>query len=83
MGQPVESGDPVTIATVWALVEDAASKEEFYADKVNAVGAFKVTMRYYNLSEDQRLVWDSQNLEIKSIKHDPKKTFTEVLCATS
>lgn len=81
MNQEVETWS--TDDTVWALVEDAASKEEFYADKLNAVGSYKVSMRYYNLDEANILIWDGLTLEIKSIKHDPKKCWTEVLCSES
>jgi len=80
MNQEVETFS--TDSTVWALVEDAASKEEFFADKLNAVGSYKVTMRYYNLAESNILIWEGMTLEIKSIKHDAKKCFTEVLCAS-
>ena len=72
-----------TAATVWAYVEDMTSKETEYADKINAIGSYKIIMRYYDLDETQRIVWDSNNLEIMNINHDLRKRFSEVMASVT
>ena len=71
----------VTLATVWARLEALGGNEREYGDQTGAVGQYKITMRYYDIDHDNRIVIDSRNFGISSVVHDDRRSVMTTVTA--
>ncbi len=65
-GEPIKTWSTVT--TVWAMVEWKRANEDVESGKETVVNNVIFTIRYRTMDETMRIVFDSENYDIKSIE---------------
>lgn len=69
-----------TVATVWARVEAITGSEAFRAMQVAAGMSHRVTIRGRSVSPQQRILHESDILQIRAVRPSEKGEQVELLC---
>jgi len=81
-GESIETWS--TFATVWASVRVNGGRESFDSDQVIAEGTTTFKIRYLSgMSERMRIVYNSANYDIQSIKELGRKEGLEILATVN